>query len=146
MLKLKFQCSVHPMGRTDSLEKTLMLGKTEGRRKGDDRQRMRWLDVITDLMDINLNKFRELVVEREAWCATVHGVPKSWTWLNNQTVGYIGLFGGSVVWKLPVNARFDSWAGKIPWKMKWKPTPVLFAWESPRTEEPGRLQSKWLSN
>ena len=54
-----------------------MLGKTEGRRKGDDRQRMRWLDVITDLMDINLNKFRELVVEREAWRATVHGVPKS---------------------------------------------------------------------
>ena len=79
MLKLKLQCSVHLMGRTDSLEKTLMLGKTEGRRKGDDRQRMRWLDVITDLMDMNLSKFRELVVEREAWRATVHGVPKSWT-------------------------------------------------------------------
>ena len=82
MLKLKLQYFGHLMRRTDSLEKTLMLGKIEGRRRRG-RQRMRWLDSITDSMVMSLSKLRELVIHREAWRAVVHGVTKNQTRLNN---------------------------------------------------------------
>ena len=133
MLKLKLQYFVHLMEKTDSLEKTLMLGKTEGRRRTRP-QRMRWLDSITSLMDMSLSNLQESVMDREAWHAVVHGVAMSWMWQSDWTK--------LNRWPSYLYNLFFSFHGahSARWRFM-KHYRSNLAWKIPWTEEPGRLQS-----
>ena len=146
---LKLQCFGHLMQRTDSFEKTLILGKIEGRRRRG-QQRMRWLDGITDSMDVNLSELRETVIDREAWRAAIHGVAKSRTQLSNWTelkrgeqnkkIVHNDFFPTNTEWKEEGRKRHlrlkhlpamrETWVQKIPWRRKWQPTPVFLPGES----------------
>ena len=120
MLKLKLQYFGHLMRRVKSLEKTLMPWKTEGR-KSRGQQRRRWLDGISDSMHVSLSKFREIVKDGESWCAEVHGVSKSWTWLSNWTITNWKLSQIEVGWR----STGDPWLTAMTSSLAWLGGPSL---------------------